>query len=85
MPESKETQTARIPARTRRQAMDWSLVLASQQIETTIEYAPDASGWGLMVPPPDAERAIEAIRLYRLENRRWGWRRRTFTCTTPIT
>ncbi|HEY5912973.1 MAG TPA: rhomboid family intramembrane serine protease [Verrucomicrobiae bacterium] len=69
----------RIPARSRRQAMDWSLVLASQQIETTIEYAPDASGWGLMVLPPDAERAVEAIRLYRLENRRWGWRRQVLT------
>ncbi len=54
--------------------MDWSLVLASQAIETTIEYNPEADGWGLMVPDQDLTRAQEAIRLYRLENRRWGWR-----------
>ena len=40
--------TARIPARSRRQAMDWSLVLISQGIETTIDFA-EESGWGLIV------------------------------------
>src|SRR5437868_2995089 len=32
-----ETSIRHIPTRTRRQVMDWSLVLASQGIETTIE------------------------------------------------
>ncbi len=36
--------TTRIPARSRGQAMDWSLVLASQGIEHVIE-GPDETGW----------------------------------------
>src|SRR5512137_3026328 len=53
--------------------MDWSLVLASQDIPATIVQS-DPTGWALLVEPGDYERAREAIRLYRLENRRWGWR-----------
>ncbi len=63
---------ARIPARSRRRAMEWSLVLASQDIETTIEHDPQ-QGWALVVAPADLERAREAIRLYEAENRRWRW------------
>jgi membrane associated rhomboid family serine protease len=55
--------------------MDWSLVLASQDISSTILQA-DPSGWALAVEPQEYERALEAIRQYRLENRRWGWRQR---------
>ena len=62
-----------IPAFSKRQMMDWSLVLASQDIPTTIVQS-DEGGWGLAVEAPDYERALEAIRLYRLENRRWHWR-----------
>jgi rhomboid protease GluP len=62
-----------IPAFSKRQVMDWSLVLASQDIPTTIVQS-DEGGWGLAVEPQDYERALEAIRLYRLENRRWHWR-----------
>lgn len=62
----------RIPARSRRRALDWSLVLASQGIETTIEHDPE-SGWTLLVPPAEMPRALEAIRLYEAENRRWRW------------
>ncbi|MCX8090513.1 MAG: rhomboid family intramembrane serine protease [Verrucomicrobiae bacterium] len=69
--------TARIPARNQRRAMDWSLVLASQGIETAIEH--DAqSGWALVVPGADLERALEAIRLYEAENRRWRWHQPVF-------
>ena len=64
---------ARIPARSRRQAMDWSLVLASQQIEAVIESPATAEGWGLLIPSEQFPQALEAIRLYRLENRRCGW------------
>lgn len=54
--------------------MDWSLVLASQDIESTIEFKPEVNGWGLLVQDNDLQGAQEAIRLYRIENRRWGWR-----------
>ena len=67
--------STKIPAWSQRQAMDWSLVLASQGIECAIARAEDGAGWELDVPIADYERAMEAIRLYRLENRRWPWRR----------
>jgi membrane associated rhomboid family serine protease len=62
----------RIPVRHRNRAMDWSLVLASQGIETAIEHDPE-TGWTLVVAPADLERALNAIRLYEAENRRWRW------------
>src|SRR5436190_17104268 len=65
--------TTRIPARSRRQAMDWSLVLVSQGIETTIDSDPD-TGWGLIVAVDDSQRAIQTLRQYHVENRRWPWR-----------
>src|SRR6187402_561101 len=64
---------ARIPARTRRQAMDWGLVLASQSIEAGIEELPE-SGWALVVAAGDYERAVDVIKQYRRENLRWPWR-----------
>jgi membrane associated rhomboid family serine protease len=66
----------RIPARSHRQAMDWSLVLASQGIEPVLEQT--EAGWALRVAAPDADAALAAIRQYRLENRRWPWRRPAF-------
>ena len=61
-----------IAARSERQAMDWSLVLASQNIPTAIErLAKDK--WALIVDPSDYESAAESIRQYCLENRRWKW------------
>jgi rhomboid protease GluP len=62
-----------IPAFSKRQVMDWSLVLASQDIPTTIVES-DETGWGLAVDSQDRQRALDAIRLFRLENRRWNWR-----------
>jgi membrane associated rhomboid family serine protease len=53
-------------------------VLVSQGIESTIEYDESGVGWALAVAAPDLERALEAIRLYQLENRRWPWRRQLF-------
>jgi rhomboid protease GluP len=73
-----EIETARIPARSRREAMDWSLVLLSQGIEPVIDYAEDTAAWGLVVPADNFESAQEAIHLYQLENRRWPWRREVF-------
>src|ERR1043166_2479581 len=66
--------TARIPTRSRRQAMDWSLVLVSQGIETAIDFAEEA-GWGLVIAEPDYERAVKTLQQYRAENVRWPWRR----------
>ena len=69
---STEPASAIIPARSRRQAMDWSLVLLSQGIECMIEHLED--GWALLVGPQDFERAIAALRQYEIENRGWRWR-----------
>jgi membrane associated rhomboid family serine protease len=64
---------ALIPARSERQAMDWSLVLVSQGIETGIERDPETGRWQLAVPLTDRQRAAETIRQYRIENRRRVW------------
>ena len=66
-----ETSLRQIPARSKRQVMDWSLVLASQEIETTIVCE---EGWGLLVDEMDFDRAISAINQYQKENHRWHWR-----------
>lgn len=55
--------------------MDWSLVLASQGIEASIQHEPSADAWELLVPAADYDQALDSIRRYRLENRRWNWRR----------
>ena len=68
---------ALIPVRNRRQAMDWSLVLASQGIEHVIEQD-DATGWRLAVSPADHEKALAQIHQFRQENRHWRWRRPVF-------
>ena len=65
---------ARIVARSRRQAMDWSLVLASQNIHPIISGGSHSEEWALLVEPLEYERALAAIRQYRAENRGWGWR-----------
>jgi rhomboid protease GluP len=61
--------------------MDWSLVLVSQGIETTIEGSENSAGWGLRVGEADYPRAIQALRLYQLENRRWLWQQNIFEPT----
>ncbi len=61
---------ALILVRTRRQAMDWSLVLASQGNEHIINHD-DKAGWTLAVSAEDHEKALALIRLYRQENCHW--------------
>jgi rhomboid protease GluP len=61
-----------IHARSRRIAMDWSLVLASQDIEHSIDAVDDS--WMLLVSGDDAERAAAAIHAYEAENST-VWRR----------
>lgn len=60
-----------IPARNKRQAMDWSLVLTSQEIQTTI-----SEKWALLVEETDYDRAVAVIDLYEKENRGWNWRQK---------
>jgi membrane associated rhomboid family serine protease len=70
-----QSEVAIISTRSERQAMDWSLVLLSQGIETTIERANEQHGWQLIVTPPEYQRALESLRQYRAENRGEIWRR----------
>src|SRR5512144_2663133 len=73
-----DTMTARIPVRSERQAMEWSLVLVSQGIETAIERSDEGTGWGLLVASNDFERAVRTLRQYRIENRGWPWQQPVF-------
>ena len=57
--------------------MDWSLVLASQGIEHTVQQD-EATGWALAVANADYEKALAQIRLYRVENLQWRWRHPVF-------
>ncbi len=70
-------ESVRIAARSRRQALDWSLVLISQGIEAIIDH-PDDSVWDLIVTGNDYENAVRFIKQYRLENQRSSWRHTTF-------
>ena len=63
-----------IRARSERQAMDWSLVLASQGIEVELDREPMGNAWNLLVAVADHPRALAAIRQFRLENRGFHWR-----------
>ncbi|MGC8989325.1 MAG: rhomboid family intramembrane serine protease [Verrucomicrobiia bacterium] len=54
--------------------MDWSLMLLSQGIESTIEHRDDDNTWWLLVAPDQLQRARSLIRVYRAENLGWGWR-----------
>lgn len=75
LPNVAETMTAQIPTRSKREAMDWSLVLVSQGIESTIDFKEEL-GWMITIPENEYEHARATLRQYRLENRRWPWRQR---------
>jgi membrane associated rhomboid family serine protease len=62
-----------IPARTERQAMDWSLVLVSQGIEAVIERDAEANRWLLVIHEPDYPRAVDALKRYLAENKTPRW------------
>jgi len=62
----------RISTRSKRQAMEWGLVLASQGIEAVIDQS--AEGWALLVEWRDYDRARAALKQYQLENRGWHWK-----------
>ncbi len=63
----------RIAVRSRRQAMEWGLVLASQGIESTIDVSNTGEDWGLIVELKDYPTALRNLRQYRIENRGWAW------------
>src|SRR5256885_8492689 len=63
-----------ILARSRRQAMDWSLALLSQGIECVIQHPPETGQWELVVPDSNYQAALDCIQQYRLENRGWPFR-----------
>lgn len=63
-----------IPTRTRQQALDWSLVLASQGIESTILAPDEERGFRLEVARPEYGRAVRILRQYHVENRARLWR-----------
>lgn len=63
-----------LPARDRRQAMDWSLVLLSQGIESIVVRDPESGQWQLRVLPAQVAEAVSTLRLYERENRAWPLR-----------
>ena len=65
---------AAIPTRSKQQALDWSLVLVSQGIESTIEPVPETDRWQLIVAGSQSQRAIQVLRQYRVENPSPAWR-----------
>lgn len=62
-----------IRVRSKRQAMDWSLVLASQDIQAIIERT-EQREWALLVEPHELERAQAALDQYQWENRHGRWK-----------
>jgi len=65
---------AKITVRSRRQAMEWSLVLASQGIESVIASEKETGeGWALFIDPKDHTAALQNLRQYKLENSGWPW------------
>lgn len=67
-----EAESKLILAPSKRIVMEWSLVLTSQHIESTILF-PFKQRWFLKVSATDYAHALEVIHLYLVENRHWGW------------
>lgn len=63
----------RVPASSRQQAMDWSLVLASQGIPHLIASPRENDTWSLVVTAEDLQRAQAVIQTYEAENIRRPW------------
>jgi membrane associated rhomboid family serine protease len=71
-PDISMTTPVLILTKDRKQAMDWSLALASQGISVTI-VEPEPGAYALQVEPADSTRAFQTLKLYHVENRRWDW------------
>jgi len=68
-----------IPTKDEQQAMEWSLVLASQGIETLIAPPQEERPWGLEVRGEDLGHALRVLRKYKLENQTWPWQQRVLS------
>jgi membrane associated rhomboid family serine protease len=68
------TETAVLECRSRAQALDWSLVLISQGIESVIGQRAEDRSWFLEVAEADLARAQESVHAYERENAT-VWRR----------
>jgi rhomboid protease GluP len=68
-----DADSARIPVRSRHQAMDWSLVLASQSIEVTIDHSEESGEWSLLLAHGELAKALQVLRQYQIENPRRPW------------
>jgi membrane associated rhomboid family serine protease len=70
-----ESGQAEIIAYSEQQALDWQLVLVSQDINSTVVKAQTGGVWRLLIPLDCQERARAAIDQYLIENPPWKWRR----------
>jgi rhomboid protease GluP len=68
------TDNANLEARSQAQALDWSLVLISQGIESTVLRRVEDGAWIVEVADTDSSRAAESIAAYERENAT-VWRR----------
>jgi membrane associated rhomboid family serine protease len=70
--------SAHFEARSKQQALDWSLVLISQGIESVLDHRAEDGVWLLCVSDEESARARDILRLYERENssawrREWKW------------
>lgn len=63
----------RLPVSSQAEALDWSLVLASQDIPHFIAPPDESGAWGLVLAAADARRARMALALYKAENSPHPW------------
>ncbi len=63
-----------LSTRSHRQALEWSLALLSQGIESELIDTPEPDSWSLLIAPEFENLARETLRLYEEENRNWPWR-----------
>ncbi len=68
------TETTALIAHSKAQALEWSLVLISQQIESTVLPTTNPNAWIVKVDPTHFQAAKELIQLYEQENQRWPFR-----------
>jgi membrane associated rhomboid family serine protease len=77
IPENRPSpELSKLLAGSREEAMDWSLVLISQGIESSVDYSSDRQRWEVWIAAQDYEHAVASINLYRSENRGWPWQKR---------
>ncbi|HKQ40627.1 MAG TPA: rhomboid family intramembrane serine protease [Verrucomicrobiae bacterium] len=62
-----------ISVHSERQAEDWSVVLLSQGIESTIQPNAETGQWQLLVDRENYSRALRTLRVYITENKRRVW------------